>query len=72
MRQLSFSRNDAYFTGWPHTTAVIHESASGQRYAVDSCFYDNGFPATIVPFEVWKAGYIPADSPTGHVRHAAR
>lgn len=52
-----------FFTGWPHTAAVIHEVATGQRYAVDSWFYDNGFPATIVPFEVWKSGYIPADSP---------
>ena len=52
-----------FFTGWPHTTAVIHEVATGQRYAVDSWFYDNGFPATILPFAVWKSGYIPADSP---------
>ena len=52
-----------FFTGWPHSTAVIHETATGQRYAVDSWFYDNGFPATIVPFTVWKSGYIPEDSP---------
>lgn len=52
-----------FFTGWPHTTAVIHEVATGQRYAVDSWFYDNGFPATVVPFAVWKSGYIPTDSP---------
>jgi hypothetical protein len=52
-----------FFTGWPHSTAVIHEIASGQRFAVDSWFYDNGFPATIVPFTIWKSGYIPEDSP---------
>jgi hypothetical protein len=52
-----------FFTGWPHTTAVIHEIATGARYAVDSWFYDNGMPATIVPFAVWKSGYVPADSP---------
>jgi hypothetical protein len=57
-----------FFTGWPHSTAVIHEIASGQRYAVDSWFYDNATPATIVPFELWKSGYIPADSPIGHAR----
>lgn len=51
-----------FFTGWPHTTAVIHEIANGQRYAVDSWFYDNGLPAIIVPFSVWKSGYIPEDS----------
>lgn len=63
-----------FFTGWPHTTAVIHETASGQRYAVDSWFYDNGLPAVVVPFEVWKSGYIPADSPvnpTNYARHSS-
>lgn len=52
-----------FFTGWPHSTAVIRELSTGERYAVDSWFYDNGFPATIVPFAVWKSGYIPEDSP---------
>ncbi|PKO48029.1 MAG: hypothetical protein CVU29_00290 [Betaproteobacteria bacterium HGW-Betaproteobacteria-22] len=52
-----------FFSGWPHSTAVIHEIKTGQRYAVDSWFYDNGFPATIVPFALWKSGYIPEDSP---------
>ncbi len=52
-----------FFSGWPHSTAVIHEITSGDRYAVDSWFYDNGFPATIVPFALWKSGYIPPDSP---------
>ena len=52
-----------FFTGWPHSTAVIRETASGKRFAVDSWFYDNGMPATIVPFQVWKSGYYPEDSP---------
>jgi hypothetical protein len=52
-----------FFNGWPHSTAVIRETASGARFAVDSWFYDNGFPATIVPFSKWKSGYIPEDSP---------
>lgn len=52
-----------FFNGWPHTTAVIHDKITGERYAVDSWFYDNGLPATIVPFDVWKSGYIPLDSP---------
>lgn len=55
-----------FFNGWPHSTAVIREITTGQRYAVDSWFYDNGVPATIVPFEVWKSGYIPIDSPVQH------
>lgn len=52
-----------FFTGWPHSTAVIHDIATKERYAVDSWFYDNGQPATIVPFLQWKSGYTPADSP---------
>jgi hypothetical protein len=52
-----------FLNGWPHSTAVIREKATGKRFAVDSWFYDNGEPATIVPFELWKSGYIPADSP---------
>jgi hypothetical protein len=57
-----------FFTGWPHTTAVIHENKTGDRFAVDSWFYDNGHPATIVPFAQWKDNYKPADSPIGKVR----
>jgi len=58
-----------FFTGWPHTTAVIHDIKTGERYAVDSWFYDNGHPATIVPFAQWKANYLPADSPIGKPRN---
>lgn len=57
-----------FLTGWPHSTAVIHEIKTGERYAVDSWFYDNGAPATIVPFLQWKSGYMPDDSPIGKPR----
>jgi hypothetical protein len=57
-----------FFTGWPHTTAVIREIPTGERFAVDSWFYDNGHSATIVPFNVWKANYQPEDSPIGKPR----
>lgn len=60
-----------FFTGWPHSAAVIHEIASKQRFAVDSWFYDNGHAATIVPFEQWKANYQPEDSPIGKPRDQA-
>ncbi|MGB7814913.1 MAG: hypothetical protein WBL28_01020 [Methylotenera sp.] len=59
---------DFFFTGWPHSTAVIHEIKTGDRYAVDSWFYDNGHAATIVPFSMWKSGYKPDDSPVGKAR----
>jgi len=66
-------RTRSYFLfGWPHSTAVIHELATGERYAVDSWFYDNGYPATIVPFASWKSGYFPADSPILKSRSAVK
>ena len=52
-----------FFDGWPHTTAVMRDVDAGQRYAVDSWFYDNGHPAVIVPFQAWKGNYFPKDSP---------
>lgn len=59
-----------FFTGWPHTTAVIREIKTSERYAVDSWFYDNGHAATIVPFVQWKANFQPADSLVGKPRTA--
>lgn len=59
-----------FFTGWPHSTAVIREIKSGERYAVDSWFYDNGHAATIVTFKQWKANFQPADSPIDRSRTA--
>jgi hypothetical protein len=52
-----------FLNGWPHTAAMIHEIATGERFAVDSWFYDNGAPAAIVPFDLWKSGFVPEDSP---------
>ena len=54
-----------FFTGWPHSTAVIHDIKTNERYAVDSWFYDNGHAAVIVPFKQWKANFKPSDSPVG-------
>ena len=48
-----------FFNGWPHTTAVIKEKQTGQRYAVDSWFRDNGLQPYIIPFTKWKAGWRP-------------
>jgi len=57
-----------FFTGWPHTTAMIREVATGDQYAVDSWFYDNGHAATILPFAIWKENYFPKDSPIVNYR----
>ena len=59
-----------FFTGWPHSTAVMREIKSGERYAVDSWFYDNGHAATIVTFNLWKANFQPEDSPINKPRSA--
>lgn len=49
------------YDGWPHTTAVIVETATGEAYAVDSWFHDNGQPAEVVPLEQWVAGWGPEE-----------
>ena len=45
---------------WPHTTAVIEESASRKKWAVDSWFLDNGEPPFVLPLETWKRGWRPS------------
>lgn len=44
---------------WAHQTAVIQESATQAKYAVDSWFKDNGYPADIVLLSLWKTGWSP-------------
>lgn len=46
---------------YQHYTAVIRETASGQEYAVDSWFLDNGRPPFIIPLETWRRGWTPGD-----------
>ncbi len=48
---------------WPHTTAVIEERASGQAWAVDSWFLDNGQPPFVLPLETWRSGWKPPQVP---------
>jgi len=48
-----------FLFGWPHTTAVIRETASQQQYAVDAWFLDNGEPPYILPLEKWDNGWKP-------------
>jgi hypothetical protein len=45
--------------GMPHTTAVILDVATEQRYAVDSWFFDNGEPPVIMLLDDWKSGWRP-------------
>jgi hypothetical protein len=48
-----------FLFGWPHTTAVISERQSGQRWAIDSWFFENGHPPAVVPLQVWQHGWRP-------------
>lgn len=45
--------------GVPHFAATVVENQTGDVYAVDSWFRDNGHPADIVPLAVWKGGWNP-------------
>ena len=56
------STSFGFFAGAPHTTAVIGENSSGQRFAVDSWFYDNGQPPAILDIQTWKAGWDPDEA----------
>lgn len=42
-----------------HYTAVLHDSDSGQDWAVDSWFKDFGAQPEVVPLAIWKEGYSP-------------
>lgn len=46
----------------PHQTAVIRETQTGERFAVDSWFHDNGRDAEIAPLDEWFFGWRPAKS----------
>ena len=48
------------FMKWPHQTATITEIKTGDRYAIDSWFHNNGHKPEIIPFETWKKGWKPA------------
>lgn len=49
-----------FIFGWPHTTAVIRDHATGERFAVDSWFIDNGEPPFMLPLPVWQNDWEPA------------
>jgi hypothetical protein len=61
-----------FLNGWPHTTAVIAETASGKEWAIDSWFGDNGQPAHVVEAERWRAGWWPPDKTGPQFGGAAR
>jgi hypothetical protein len=46
---------------WPHVATVIIEKESGDAFVVDSWFLDNGYPAFVIPYKDWSAGWKPAE-----------
>lgn len=58
----AFTANRQPFFGgsaWWHQTAVIKDRETGEKFAVDSWFKDNGHPAYVVPYAEWKKGWAP-------------
>jgi hypothetical protein len=51
-----------FIFGMPHTTAVIKENQTGEKWAVDSWFYDNGVEPVIIPISQWSDGWRPEDA----------
>lgn len=45
--------------GMPHATAIITDTTTGEHWAVDSWYLDNGEPPYIVPYEIWRTGWNP-------------
>lgn len=45
--------------GYPHTAVLLQDIITGQEYVIDSWFYDNGRPAVVLPYRLWKGGWSP-------------
>ena len=43
----------------PHRTAVITDTQTNTKYAVDSWFHDNGIKPEIIELDTWKRGWHP-------------
>jgi hypothetical protein len=59
------ARRFAFLVFGEHWTATLVENDSGQAFAVDSWFFDPGFPAMVVPLARWKEGYDPGNKFSG-------
>ena len=43
-----------------HATGSIEDVASGERFAVDSWYFDNGVAPSVVPLDEWLDGWSPS------------
>ncbi|HIF17771.1 MAG TPA: hypothetical protein EYG50_10565 [Cycloclasticus sp.] len=48
-----------FFNGWPHTSAMMKDTHTGELYAVDSWFHKNGIQPEIIPAKLWYSGWHP-------------
>lgn len=53
------ARSALFIIGWPHSTAVVNDKTTDEKWAVDSWFLDNGQPAVVVPLSLWRTGWEP-------------
>ena len=53
------ARSALFVIGWPHSTAVVNDLTTEEKWAVDSWFLDNGEPPAIVPLSLWRTGWEP-------------
>lgn len=61
-----------FLNGWPHTTAVVVETATTREWAIDTWFEDNGRPAHVIEAERWRAGWSPENKSGSQFGGAAR
>ncbi len=45
-----------------HATASVEDRATGERFAVDSWYFDNGKAPSIVPLDEWLDGWSPDET----------
>ena len=46
---------------WPHNSAAIEDKESGEVFAVDSYYFDNGEKVNIVPLKIWMDEWRPPE-----------
>lgn len=45
--------------GYPHTAVLLKDLEANKKFVIDSWFLDNGRPAVVLPYKLWKQGWKP-------------
>lgn len=53
---------------WPHNSGAVEEIATGEKYVIDSYYFDSGVPPAVVPLDVWLAEWRPENLPDKDVK----